>query len=78
VTRLAYRAEGKSVTVLPLPMVLAGIGLSLADPLPFVPFGSDQYRSLGVENTVAENDATAFGVDPSEMTTLGAYLGPDS
>jgi NADH dehydrogenase len=74
VTELAYRAEGKSVTVLPVPMPLAGIGLSLADPLPFVPFGSDQYRSLKLDNTVADNDVSAFGVDPSELTTLGEYL----
>jgi uncharacterized protein YbjT (DUF2867 family) len=74
VTELAYRAEGKSVTVLPVPMPLAGIGLSLADPLPFVPFGGDQYRSLKLDNTVADNDVTAFGVDPGELTTLGEYL----
>ncbi|MFC3477397.1 complex I NDUFA9 subunit family protein [Halobacterium litoreum] len=74
VTHLAYRAEGKSVRVLPVPMPLAGIGLTLADPLPFVPFGSDQYRSLKFDNTVAENDIAAFGVDESDLTTLSEYL----
>jgi len=74
VTRLAYRAEGKSVRILPVPMPLAGIGLTLADPLPFVPFGSDQYRSLKFDNTVAENDVSAFGVEESDLTTLSAYL----
>jgi uncharacterized protein YbjT (DUF2867 family) len=74
VTRLAYRAEGKSVRVLPIPMPLAAVGLTLADPLPFVPMGSDQYRSLKLDNTVADNDVAAFGVDPGELTTLEEYL----
>ncbi|UPV75160.1 complex I NDUFA9 subunit family protein [Halorussus limi] len=75
VTRLAYRAEGKSVTVLPLPMSLARIGLTAADSIPFVPFGSDQYRSLKFDNTVSDNDIDAFGVETGDLTTLGAYLG---
>jgi len=74
VTRLAYRAEGKSVRVLSVPMPLAAIGLSLADPLPFVPMGSDQYRSLKLDNTVADNDISAFGADPGSLTTLEEYL----
>ncbi|MWV41304.1 complex I NDUFA9 subunit family protein [Natrialba sp. INN-245] len=75
VTELAYHAEGTSVTVLPIPMPVAKIGLALADPLPFVPFGPDQARSLEMNNTVATNDVTAFGVDEAELTTLGSYLG---
>lgn len=75
VTKLAYRAEGKSVTILPVPMPLAKIGLSAAGPLPFVPFGGDQYRSLKFDNTVTHNDLDAFGVEASELTTLAEYLG---
>ncbi|WP_115864024.1 complex I NDUFA9 subunit family protein [Halorussus litoreus] len=75
VTRLAYRAEGKSVKILPVPMALARLGLAFAAPVPFVPFGSDQYRSLKVSNTVADNDVSAFGVDESALTTLAEYLG---
>ncbi|WP_135853751.1 complex I NDUFA9 subunit family protein [Halorussus salinus] len=75
VTRLAYRAEGKSVTVLPLPMPLARVGLTMADPVPFVPFGSDQYRSLKFDNTVSRNDIDAFGVEEADLTTLAEYLG---
>lgn len=75
VTRLVYRAAGKPVRVVPVPMVLAGIGLTLADPVPFVPFGADQYRSLRIDNTVADNDVTAFGIDPTNMTTLESFLG---
>ena len=75
VTRLAYRAEGKWVKVLPVPMPLAKVGLTAADPIPFVPFGLDQYRSLKVDNTVADNDVDDFGVAESDLTSLGEYLG---
>ncbi|WP_276298971.1 complex I NDUFA9 subunit family protein [Halorussus lipolyticus] len=75
VTKLAYRAEGKSVTVLPLPMAFARLGLTAADPIPFVPFGSDQYRSLKLDNTVSHNDVGAFGIEEADLTTLAEYLG---
>ncbi|GGN07150.1 complex I NDUFA9 subunit family protein [Halarchaeum nitratireducens] len=74
VARAVYRSKGQSLTVLPVPMALAGVGMSLADPLPFVPFGDDQYRSLRFDNTVAENDVTAFGRDPEDLTRLEEYL----
>lgn len=75
VTELTYEAEGLSVTIIPIPMPLAGLGLRLADPLPFVPFGTDQYRSLKLDNTVVDNDVEAFGRNESELRTLSAYLG---
>ncbi|WP_134671406.1 complex I NDUFA9 subunit family protein [Halorussus marinus] len=75
VTRLVYRAEGKSVTVLSIPMALAKVGMTAAEPVPVVPFGRDQYRSLNFDNTVADNDIGSFGVEESELTTLASYLG---
>ncbi len=75
VTKLAYRADGKSVVVLPIPMPLAGLGLTLAGPLPFVPMGPDQYRSLQFDNTVAENDIQSFGRNLGDLRTLADYLG---
>ena len=75
VTRLAYRAEGKPVRILPVPMVLARIGLTLAGAIPFIPMGADQYRSLGIDNTVTENDVSKFGVDSVSLRTLNEYLG---
>jgi NADH dehydrogenase len=75
VTKLAYRAEGSSVSIIPVPMSLSAIGLTLAGPLPFVPFGPDQARSLRIDNTTADNDIDAFGLDPGDLTTLHEYLG---
>ncbi|MFB6308359.1 MAG: complex I NDUFA9 subunit family protein [Haloarculaceae archaeon] len=77
VARMAYRAEGKSLAVLPIPMALAGVGLSVAGAIPGFPMGPDQYRSLKLDNTTAESDVSAFGVDPDELTTLSEYLGLD-
>ena len=75
VTKLAYRAEGKSVSIVPVPMSLASVGLTLAGPLPFVPFGPDQARSLRLDNTTADNEVEAFGLDEGDLTTLREYLG---
>lgn len=75
VTKLAYAAEGKSVTILPVPTALSKLGLTAAGPLPGIPFGPDQARALEVENTVDENDVSAFGYTEAELTSLGEYLG---
>ncbi|OIB56338.1 complex I NDUFA9 subunit family protein [Natrialba sp. SSL1] len=74
-TELVYEAEGHSVTILPIPMALTKLGLAVADPLPLIPFGTEQGESLEFDNTVAENDVAAFDVAPEELLTLGAYLG---
>jgi NADH dehydrogenase len=75
ITDLVYESEGKDVTVVSLPMGLAGVGLTIMGSIPGFPLGRDQYRSLQIDNTVEENDAAVFGVDPGEMTTLAEYLG---
>lgn len=74
ITELIYRAEGKPVTVLPIPMILAKIGLSLAGPIPFIPFGPDHARSLAIDNTVEENAVTAFGHSEDGLLTMAAFL----
>ena len=74
-SRSVYEAEGKSLVVVPVPMPLARVGLALADPLPFVPMGSDQYRSLKSDNVVeGTNDIDVF-VPIEELTTFDGYLG---
>ena len=75
VTDYVYEAERKGVTIVPLPMPLAKIGLSVLGAVPGFPMGADQYRSLKFDNTTADNDVAAFGVDQSGLTTLGEYLG---
>ncbi|MFP4189106.1 MAG: complex I NDUFA9 subunit family protein [Halobacteriales archaeon] len=76
-SRSVYEAEGKSLVVVPVPMPLARVGLALADPLPFVPMGSDQYRSLRFDNVVeGTNDIETF-VPVDELTTFDEYLGLD-
>ncbi len=75
VTKLAYEADDRSVTVLPIPTALAKVGLSAIGPVSFVPFGPDQARALEIDNTVPENDISAFEIEASELTRLSAYLG---
>ncbi|APX97070.1 complex I NDUFA9 subunit family protein [Natronorubrum daqingense] len=74
-TELLYEAEDKSVTILPIPSALTKVGLKAVGPVPFVPFGPDQARSLELNNTVVTNDVTAFGVTEDDLQTVGAYLG---
>ncbi|MFC6716856.1 complex I NDUFA9 subunit family protein [Natrialbaceae archaeon GCM10025810] len=78
VAELAHEADGRSVTVLPLPMALAKLGSHAIGPVPFVPFGPDQARSLEFDNTVSDNDVTAFGREPDDLLTLRSYLGLES
>jgi NADH dehydrogenase len=87
IARLAHRSDGRPVTVVSIPMALAGIGLksldrvpgSVLDAVPGLPrMGADQYRSLQFDNTVDENDVAAFGVDESDLTSVSAYLGVPS
>ncbi|MEF8851224.1 MAG: complex I NDUFA9 subunit family protein [Haloarculaceae archaeon] len=74
VTELVYDAEGRSVTVVPLPMAMAKVGLSVLGGLGF-PMGSDQYRSLQFDNVTDDNDVAAFDVDASDLRTFRSYLG---
>ncbi len=77
ITDLVYEAEGKSITVLPLPMPMAKLGLTVLGAIPGFPMGPDQYRSLKFDNTTDDNDIGAFGVEADELTTLGEYLDLD-
>ncbi|WP_435551155.1 complex I NDUFA9 subunit family protein [Natrinema sp. CGMCC1.2065] len=60
--------------VVPIPMAVAGLAARAVDPLPWPPFGRDQYRVLGLENTTADAALEAFGVDPDALCTLSAYI----
>jgi len=73
-TELVFEGDGKSITIVPLPMPLAKVGLPVLGALGF-PMGSDQYEGLDFDNTPTSNDVSAFGVDPDSMTTFRSYLG---
>jgi len=75
VAKLARRARGQSVRVVPVPMSLAGAGLKLGGLIPGFPMGSDQYRSLQLDNTTRDNDIGEFGLESGELTRLASYLG---
>ena len=74
IARAIHAADGRSLRIVPVPMSIASLGLTLAGPVPFVPFGPDQARSLRLDNVPAENDVAQFGMDPAELTTFGEYL----
>ncbi|MFB6305144.1 MAG: complex I NDUFA9 subunit family protein [Haloferacaceae archaeon] len=74
VARLAHRAEGRPVNVVPVPMALAGVGLSVLGKLPGAPMGADQYRSLKFDNTTDDNEVEAFGRSVDDLRTLEDYL----
>ncbi len=74
VARKIHGAAGRPVTVIPVPMALARLGLTAMDAVPGVPMGMDQYRSLTLDHTPARNDVDAFGVDESDLKSLGSYL----
>ena len=73
VVNIVFESEGRSVSVVPLPMGLAKVGLSVLGGVGF-PMGADQYRSLKFDNTTADNDVSAFDTDPADLKTLSAYL----
>ncbi|MFT4944603.1 MAG: hypothetical protein ACI9K3_000537 [Halovenus sp.] len=75
VARLVREARGETVRVVPVPMALAGVGMTIGGLLPGVPFGPDQYRSLQLDNTTDDNDIDAFGFETADLTTLPTYLG---
>ncbi|EMA19813.1 MULTISPECIES: complex I NDUFA9 subunit family protein [Haloarcula] len=73
VTNQVYDAEGSSVSIVPLPMPLAKVGLSVLGSVGF-PMGADQYRSLKFDNTPTTNEIDAFGASSGSLTTLSGYL----
>ena len=73
-TELVFEAEGTSITIVPLPMPLAKIGLPVLGSLGF-PMGSDQYEGLDFDNTPTTNDVESFGRDPTSLRSFRSYLG---
>lgn len=74
VTRELYASKNQPVTVLPVPVSLARLGLGLVGLLPFSPLGWEQGKSLRYENVTDDNDLEAFGLEADDLTTYGEYL----
>ncbi|MFC4990032.1 complex I NDUFA9 subunit family protein [Saliphagus infecundisoli] len=74
VARLLYGTDGKSIEILPVPMLLAVIALNAVDPIPQIPLGVNQARALKMSNTTRYNDINEFGFTKSELMSLSAYL----
>ena len=55
-------------------MPIAALGFAVAERVPGVPFGPDQYRVFGQDDVTPTNDVTAFGVSEDDLRTLGEYL----
>jgi len=75
VASLIHRADGRPSATVPIPMALAGVGMSLGQYVPGFPFGPDQYRSLKMNLVTGQNDLDAFGVDAATLRTFRDYLG---
>jgi uncharacterized protein YbjT (DUF2867 family) len=74
ITNLVYESAGRSVSIVPLPMPMAKLGLTVLGSVGFS-MGRDQYRSLRIANVTSHNDVGAFDVDGSDLTSLRSYLG---
>jgi hypothetical protein len=74
VTRTIYRARGQSLTSRPIPVPVAALGLTIADPLPFIPMGREQAKAFRYENVTDKNALDAFGIQPDSLITLDDYL----
>lgn len=75
ITKLIYRAEGKSVKIVPVPIALSKLGMTMGEYVPLFPMGRDQASAFDFDNMPADNDVDAFGIDAADLRTLGDYLG---
>lgn len=74
VVELVFKADGRDVSILSLPMGVAKVGLTAMGTVGGS-MGPDQYRSLTFDNTTDDNDVDAFGRQPYELRSFDEYLG---
>lgn len=77
ITRLIHSSKGRWCKIIPLPMRIQRIFMEIAEKIPAIPFGIDQYRSLGVEVTAKRNAIEEFGVVKEDLVTFKNYLFED-
>lgn len=61
--------------ILPLPMPVAAAGALIAEQLPGLPIGRDQYRVQTLDNTASPNDIAAFDFETGDLQSLSEFLG---
>lgn len=75
--RLFHRANGRSATVVPVPMVFADVGLTLLGAVGG-PLGREQARSLRKDLTVSDNEVGALGLSVEDLRTMEDFLGMET
>lgn len=75
IAKLIHASNGRSATIIPIPMPIAGIGMTVGGLIPMFPFGRDQYRSLQLDLTVDENNIDAFGLSEEDLRDFKEFLG---
>lgn len=73
-TELVFESQGRNVTIVPLPMSISKIGMTVMGVVPGLRLGPDQFKGLKADNRVPNNDIDSFGVSEDEMTTFEEYL----
>lgn len=74
VTKLLYESNNTSVRIVPIPMLLTRIGMTVGSFIPLFPFGPDQYHSLTLDNSTTENAAGTLGMGVEDLCSLQSYL----
>ena len=74
VARHIHASEGRPTNVVPIPMSLARLGLTVGGAVPGFPMGPDQYRSLQLDNTTATSDVDAFGRSEADLKSFREFL----
>lgn len=77
IVRTVRGVDGHTPVIVPVPMAVAGFGLTLAELLPGLPLGRDQYRALQLDATATDADVRTLGLAPGELTTVVTYLRGD-
>lgn len=74
IARKIDESRGRNLRVLGLPMPLFLAAMMVAEQLPLIPFGVDQYRSLKTDNVPNENEIEELGFEASDLENLDEYL----
>jgi hypothetical protein len=77
IAKKLHAADGRPTTVVPIPMGIAKVGLSIGEQIPGFPLGLDQYRSLQFDNVTTDSDITAFNLTQADLRRIETHLNRD-